>query len=271
MRVHVTDSPVGSPLGTPVGTPVNTPVGTPFDSPVCTPRKKSNVMTNEEKRDAVLAESKFGMVSMTRILWSQRSPYVVLPPCLCVGQWLVFLAVVVHNLQKPQQCGSSSIEMKVLFIGVCLIYLVESVRLIDNLFSKPRKIVPVASYSTLLDTMHEHIFSLACAVTNLVIVYSTADILDGMFNCLAMKFLSDVENEWQYAYYSNRLQDAANAFDKIFVTRRENVKRVSIRRKSHIFKNVHNVALCVFSLTRCGYVLLPIFTFGMLVLGVVCK
>lgn len=307
-------TPVATPAGTPVpyirntptSTPGGTPRGTPRGSPAGTPRSTSRSIAEsavslaarasagaavhaahttaraqllpEEKRDAVLAEPKFGMFSMTKYFW--RSPrtsvYLCLPMLVFVGQWAMFVSVVAHNLKMPASAcaGGSAPESKLLFISVCLVYFAQSVQLLDDLRrrdAKRLKMTPEASYTIMLDRLHEHAFTLMVQVTNLWVVYATDNVLEAMFNCLAMSFLSELENDWQTAYYANRLEEAADVYDTVFVTHRENARKMLTRRKQGCFRCVHAAASMVFTVTMAGYALMPVFAAGMLVVGVLCK
>lgn len=305
-------TPLGTPLGTPVhcvrNTPTSTPGGTPDGSPAGTPRStarstarsvtesavsmaargtagaavhavtRAEQLSDEEKRDIVLAEPKFGMFSMTKYFWrsSNTTIYLFLPLLVFLGQWSMFVSVVAHNLRlsSPACAGGSAPEMKLLFISVCLVYFAQSVQLFDDLRrrgAKRLKMTPEASYTIMLDKLHEHAFTLMVEVTNLWVVYATDNVLEAMFNCLAMSFLSDLENEWQTAYYANRLDEAADVYDTVFVTHRQNARKMLVRRKRGCFRCVHAAASVVFTLTLAGYALMPVFAAGMLVVGVLCK
>ena len=301
-------TPAGTPVGTPVhyirttptSTPGGTPAGTPADTPAGTPRSLTESAVSlaarasagaavhaagqvrqlsvEEKRDIVLAEPKFGMFSMTKYFWRNRrsSIYLCLPLLVFVGQWAMFVAVVAHNLLLPADTceGNSAPETKLLFISVCLVYFAQSIQQLDDLRrrgAKRLKVTPEASYTIMLDRLHEHAFTLMVQVTNLWIVYTTDNVLEAMFNCVAMSFLSELENDWQTAYYANRLKEAADVYDSVFVTHRENARKTLTRRNHACFRCVHAVASVVFTLTVAGYALMPFFAAGMLVVGVVCK
>jgi hypothetical protein len=308
-------TPVATPAGTPVpyirntptstpgGTPGATPRATPRGSPAGTPRSTSRSVTEsavslaarasagaavhaaqtvelspEEKRDIVLAEPKFGMFSMTKYFLrsSNTTIYLFLPLIVFLGQWMMFVSVVAHNLKMPASVceGGSAPEMKLLFISVCLVYFSQSVQLFEDLRrrgAKRVKMTPEASYTIMLDKLHEHAFTLMVHVTNLWVVYATDNVLEAMFNCLAMSFLSDLENEWQTAYYANRLGEAADVYDTVFVTHRENARKMLTRRKRACFRCVHAAASVVFTVTLAGYALMPVFAAGMLVVGVLCK
>ena len=214
---------------------------------------------------------------MTKYFW--RSPrttiYLFLPLIVFIGQWTMFVAVVHHNLiTSAPICAGSAPETKLLFISVCLVYFAQSVQLLDNLRRRDAKRVkttPEASYTIMGDRLHEHTFTLVIQVTNLFIVYSTESVYDAMFNCLAMSFLSQLENDFQKQYYDNRVEEAANVYDTVFVTHRENARKMLRRRKSACFRSVHAVASVVFTMTLTGYALMPLFAASMLVVGVLCK
>lgn len=268
------ESPTLTSRKTPFHTPATTPVGNKKGTNKIKPDEKYEELTQEEKREAILTEPNFGMMTMTRIFCrEEKYTYVLLPLSLLLGQWLILFAVVAHNLADPQQCGTSTLHMKLLFVGICLVYYVESIQLIDNLSRRvqSRKIIET-SYSTLWDRCHEDLFTLSVFVTNLIIVlYNTQNLLEAMFNCLAMTFLSDLENEWQKAYYSTRLEEAAHVYDNIFVGVNKNRKRIKKRMKSSLFFIVLWVASVVFSFTYMLYRILPVFSICMLILGILCK
>ena len=303
------NTPAATPAGTPVGTPVGmavhyisrTPASTPGDSPAGTPRSlaesavslrngagaivhsmcsaQAEQLSLSEKRDVLLSEPRFGMFSMTKYFWRNRrsSIYLCLPLLVFVGQWAMFVAVVAHNLKVPADTceGNSAPETKLLFISVCLVYFAQSIQQLDDLSrrgTKRLKVTPEASYTIMLDRLHEHAFTLMVQVTNLWVVYTIQNnVLEAMFNCLAMSFLSEMENDWQTAYYANRLKEAADVYDSVFVTHRENARKMLTRRKRRCFRFVHAVASVVFTFTVAGYALMPFFAAGMLVVGVLCK
>ena len=258
-----------TPTSTPDTTPQCTPRATPYGSPAGTPRSatrsaarsvaesavsaaaraaagasvhtniaEGDSMSPEDKRDMVLAEPKFGMFSMTKYFWRKPSNilYLPLPMLVFIGQWTMFFAVMTHNLRaKSMQCANEgSVEAKMLFISVCLVYFAQSVQILDNLRrrrAKKLKMTPEASYTVMLDKLHEHTLFLVVSVTNLVIVYTTESVLEAMFNCVAMSFLSDLENEWQTLYYAYRVEEAVDVYDRVFVTHRQNARRMLLRRK----------------------------------------
>ena len=274
------NTPAATPAGTPVGTPVGmavhyisrTPASTPGDSPAGTPRSlaesavslrngagaivhsmcsaQAEQLSLSEKRDVLLSEPRFGMFSMTKYFWRNRrsSIYLCLPLLVFVGQWAMFVAVVAHNLKVPADTceGNSAPETKLLFISVCLVYFAQSIQQLDDLSrrgTKRLKVTPEASYTIMLDRLHEHAFTLMVQVTNLWVVYTIQNnVLEAMFNCLAMSFLSEMENDWQTAYYANRLKEAADVYDSVFVTHRENARKMLTRRKRRCFRFVHAVA-----------------------------
>ena len=257
-------------MGTPIGTPRSNLRSTKVE-----PENETAVeLTPEEKRQAILSEPKFGMLSMMRVFCRQeRYTYALLPLSLMIGQWFVFFAVAVHNFTEPQECGSSTFIMKLLFLGVCLIYYVESIQLIDNLSRRvqSRKTTAEASYSVMFDKLHEDVFSLCTFTANLIIVYSTEQLTDAVFNCLAMQFLSNLENEWQQAYYSTRLDEAVHVFDTVFVSANENTRKLLKKKKSVLFRIIFKIANSIFAATYLAYRLLPLFSLAMLVMGIMCK
>ena len=282
-------TPVGTPKGTPAGTPKGTPKGTPAGTPVGTPRgaaskaggkvfpsdEKPSTMSASDKIEALLADPNFGMISMAKLFWRDgQYKEMILPLSLLAGQWLVFFSVATHNLVEPKQCGVSDYTMKLLFLGICLIYFVESVRLIDNLNQRVRfrKVTPEACYSTIADRLHEDLFTILIFIMNLVIVFSTGELIEAMFNCLSMSYLSDLENDWQASWYAQRQESALRVYDTVFLSVRENAKKLQKRKENAcLFRCVHAVSKRVFRVTYLAYRGLPLFTLTMFVLGVICK
>lgn len=271
-RLTSRKTPSGTPVGTPVGTPAGTPRGT--KSTKIRPEEENVELSREEKREAILKEPKFGMLTMVRIFCrEEKYSYVLLPISLLIGQWFVFFSVAAHNFTGAKQCGSSTLTMKMLFLGICLIYYVESIRLIDNLSRRvqSRKTTAEASYSVMFDKLHEDIFSLCIFIANLIIVFNTQNLLEAMFNCLAMQFLSELENQWQEAYYSTRLDEAVRVYDTVFVSANENAKKLLKKKKSALFRIIFKIASFTFGATYVAYRALPLFSITMLIVGILCK
>ena len=282
------DTPRGTPRGTPDGTPVATPVATPSSTPrggasgaffdtcntvVPTKRtERTRILTPVEKREAILSDPHFGMLSMVRFFArEEKYGYVLLPLSLLIGQWLMFFAVASHNFMEAKRCGSRSLTMKTLFVGVCLVYFVESIQLIDNLTRRFHYTTAKASYSVMVDRLHEDTYTLCVFVSNLVIIFYTEELIEAVFNCLAMQFLSQLENEWQQAYYETRLKEAARVFDTFFVTSSENTKKLKKRkRRSVLFRVVYTITEVIFKATTVAYWLLPVYSLAMLGCGVMC-
>ena len=243
-------------------------------------RDSRRELSAEEKREYILAESSFGMFTMTKYMWryTDATLYLALPILIFMGQWIMFAAVVSHNLKSTKLvCESNSaLEMKMLFISVCLIYIAQSVQRLDDLKqrgAKQVKILPEASYTSILDKIHEDSLTLCVQATNLWVVYTTdTNLLEAMFNCLAMSFLSELDNEFLQAWYATyRLEQASEVYDKIFVTHRQNARKLVLRQKRACFRYVYAVSNVILSLTMAGYVVMPVFAFVMLIVGIVCK
>ena len=60
-------------------------------------------------------------------------------------------------------------------------------------------------------------------------------------------------------------------YDRIFVTHRQNARKLVLRQKRACFRYVYAVSNVILSLTMAGYVVMPVFAFVMLIVGIVCK
>lgn len=240
-------------------------------------------LTDEEKREIVLNDPKFGMFSLMKHIWKTKNKNCVnvfgrsfmLPILVFIGQWLMYLAVVIHSWKtSPFTCSEGQIQTKLLSVSVALIYFVNSFGLWDKAKKRTTqlKVAPPSSSVVMLDAFQEHTFSLTVMVTNLYIVFVGTNVLEGVMNSLAMNFLCELDNEFEESYFADNLEEAVYIYDNIFVTQVESKQELEERTK-------RSCAFCVFRYTtwlpfrlvNIAYLSLPIYCGVMVFIGAICK
>jgi hypothetical protein len=239
--------------------------------------------TAEEKMDCVLNDPNFGMWSMMHVMLHRgvgkecshvfgRQFY--LPVFIFAAQWLMFSSIVIHNIRMDFHCKNSSLEHKLLMVSVSMVYFVQSFFVYDDLRERTnqRKVASSGSLACVFDAFQEHSFNLFVHIANLWIVFVSEDLLDALFNSLALEFLMNLDNEYERLYFKYSLEEAVYIYDYIFVTPEESHKQVIERCKtSCIYRFVRHATFVPFKVLSLGFSLLPIYCFGMLVIGCLCK
>lgn len=255
-----------------------------------TERKNSRVeplplrdLTPEEKMDCVLNDPKWGMWSMMHFMLHRsvggecshvfgRQFY--LPVFIFFAQWMMFAAIVIHNVHMNITCDSKGIEHKMLMVSVAMVYFVHSFFVYDAIRdrSSQRKVASSGSYTVVFDAFQEHSFNLFVHIANLWIVFVSDDLLDALFNSLALEFLMNLDNEYERMYFKYSLEEAVYIYDHVFVTPEESHREVVEKcRTSCMYQFIRQVTFIPFKLLGLGFSLLPIYCFGMVVLGIICK
>ena len=255
-----------------------------------TERKNSKVMplpkrelTPEEKMECVLNDPKFGMWSMMHFMLHRgvgrecshvfgRQFY--LPVFIFFAQWLMFAAIVIHNVQTKITCNNSNIEHKMLMVSVAMVYFVHSFFVYDDIRdrSNQQRVASSGSLTVVFDAFQEHSFNLFVHIANLWIVFVSDELLDALFNSLALEFLMNLDNEYERMYFKYSLEEAVYIYDYIFVTPEESHREVIEKcQNSCTYRFVRQITFIPFKLLGLGFSLLPIYCFGMLVFGGLCK
>lgn len=240
-------------------------------------------LTDEEKREIVLNDPKFGMFSLMKHFWKYKSNDCVnvfgrsfiLPILVFVGQWLMYLSVVIHSWKTSTfECKGGQIQTKLLTVSVSLVYFVNSFGLWDRAKKRitQRKVAPPSSSVVMLDAFQEHAFSLTIMVTNLYIVFVGSNVLEGVMNSLAMNFLSELDNEFEESYFADNLEEAVYIYDHVFVTQEESKRSIDERmKKSCLFCVFRYITWIPFKFVNMAYLLLPIYCGCMVFIGAICK
>lgn len=240
-------------------------------------------LTPEEKMECVLNDPKFGMLSMMNFMLHRgvgkecshvfgRQFY--LPILVFVAQWLMFASIVIHNVKQEIKCNNSSVEQKMLMISVSMVYFVHSFFVYDDIRdrSNQRRVASSGSITVVIDAFQEHSFNLFVHIANLWIVFVSDDLLDALFNSLALEFLMDLDNNYERVYFKYSLEEAVYIYDHVFVTPEESHDQVVEKCKSSCaYRTLRHLTFIPFKILGLGFSLLPIYCFGMLIFGVLCK
>ena len=251
-------------------------------------------ITDEEKKEAVLTDPRFGMFSLFKYHLNKGylnkklkkghvycfnifSLFFALPILVFIAQWLMYLALVFHekNNFNGNICpANASIEQKVMMIGISIIYFVKSFFIWDSFTNRTRlqKMNPGGSISVIFDTFQEFGFNLIVYCANLWIVFVDPDLLNMVMNSLAMEFLMNLDNEFEEIYFNFIPEAAIDIYDNTFVTHEENSTIVKNKREKYCcFKCISCITYLPFKILVLMLFLFPVFCLFMIFYGPICK
>lgn len=252
-------------------------------------------LTDEQKTELVLSDPKFGMLSLfsyhlnhgrhNAILKKRNRVYCshifsllfALPILVFVAQWLMYIAIVSHQVRSynGDLCqNEAGIQEKIMMAAVSLLYFIKSFFLWDSIVDRThrRKMIPATSFIVMFDTFQEFGFNLLVYLTNLWVIFSEKDFLNMFFNTMAMEYLMDFDNEFESAYFRFLPGVAVDIYDNMFVTYRENVRL--IREKDHhskSFRCFRRITWLPFKLLMFIFMILPVICGVMVFVGAACK
>lgn len=200
------------------------------------------------------------------------SRHFLLPLFVFVAQWLMLIAIVMGD-HEDKACGGGTIDQKLLMVSIAMIYFVHSFFVYANAHAVPKhKVMSSASVIVTLDTFQEHVFTLFVQVTNLYLVYINPNLLDALFNSLALEFLMNLDNEYERIYFEHNLKEAVDIYDNLFVTNEKSCKDTTERsERSCVFRWFEHFMWLPFKCISLGFILLPIYCFMMIGVGALCK
>jgi hypothetical protein len=240
-------------------------------------------LTPEEKRDCIQQSPRFGMWGMMNYMLHKEGGkecshvfgrQFLLPMFIFVAQWLMFISLVMFNLKNEIKCSNSPIEQKLLMASISMVYFVHSFFVYDEIRDRNKfpKVPCSSSVIVALDTFQEHTFTLFVHVANLWIVFISDDLLDALFNSLALEFLMNLDNEYERLYFKYSISEAEYIYDNIFVTKEQSHKNTEERcRESAAFKCFKLFTYVPYKILSLGFIVLPIYCATMLVFGIMCK
>lgn len=247
-------------------------------------------LTSDEKKECVLSDPKFGMFSMfVYTLQKHRSdpdnvycsrlftPICALPIFVFCAQWMMFVSVVKYQYghYDTEICPqSASIESKILMCATSMIYFVNSFFLWDDVVDRThrRKMIPSVSLVVMVDSFQEFSFSLCVYVFNILIIMNTENVVEMLFNCLALEFVMSLDNEFERMYFQYNPIAAVDIYDNIFVHSSDNTHMVQDRmEKSTQYRICRYITWLPFKILTILFILLPVFCFVMIFIGPFCK
>tara|TARA_B110000211_G_C14066393_1_gene547848 strand:+ start:432 stop:1550 length:1119 start_codon:yes stop_codon:yes gene_type:complete len=259
------------------------------------PMFNDELLTSEEKKEVVLNDPKFGMFSlfkyhltrgyMNNELKKTNKVYCshifslvfALPIFVFIGQWVLYSALILDfiNNNRADICpNNSSFELKLMVLGVTIIYFVRSFFIWDSLTTRIglKKMARVNSYAVILDTFQEFAFCILVYGANIWVVFIEQDIQDMILNSLAMEFLMQLDNEFEQLYFDNLPGSAEDIYDNVFVSYKENKSLLDDRQKND--KCFRCFSCCVFipyKLLVITIFIFPLLCALMMVVGPLCK
>lgn len=263
-----------------------------FNSPI---RRLNSDITAEEKKEIVMASPSFGMFSLfkyhikrgyqnqelkkeNKILLSHIfSLLFALPILVFIGQWLLFLALIINESKNYEGniCpNEGDLANKLMICGTAIIYFSRSFFLWDGLTDSLNlsKMNKVDSYTAILDTFQEFSFSLVIYGANLWIVFFEYDIQNMILNSLAMEFLMVLDNEFEEFYFKYLPGAAEDIYDNVFVSYHEN-KALLLDRKENdkCFRCFSCTMFIPYKLLVISLFLFPFFCLFATIGGPICK
>jgi len=263
-----------------------------YNSPVKADNKE---VSAEEKAEIVKASPSFGMFSLFRyhlyrgymnkelkkinkIYCSHIFSLIfALPIMIFIGQWLLYTALVSHeiNTYNGTICSNEdSVENKMMISGISLIYFTRSFFIWDNITNtlSLKKMNRVSSISAILDTFQEFSFSLLVYSANIWVVFVEKDIQNMILNSLAMEFLMTLDNEFKELYFKYLPGTAEDIYDNVFVSYYENKDLLEDRlNKDKCFKFFNCIVYLPYKLLVIIIFIFPVFCFFMVFAGAICK
>jgi hypothetical protein len=170
--------------------------------------------------------------------------------------------------------NDSSFELKLMILGVSLIYFVRSFFIWDSLTTRIslNKMAKVNSYSVILDTFQEFSFCILVYSANLWMCFKDHDIQNMILNSLAMEFLMQLDNEFEEIYFNNLPGSAEDIYDNLFVSYKENKLLLSDRQKNDkCFRCFSYFVFIPYKLLVIAIFLFPVLCAFMIVAGPICK
>ena len=249
----------------------------------------------EEKISIIIDDPKFGMFGLfkyqitkgykNRVLKEHNTVYCShifssmfgLPLLVFCAQWMMWIAIVSHQMKEysgKNSCpNEATIENKMIFFAILLIYFVKSFFLWDNLTDRTRlnRMTPAIDIWVLLDTIQEYGFNLIIYCTNIWLVYVANDPGDMVMDALAMEFIMNLDNEFMTMYFDCLPEVGEEIYDNDFVTYRDNVLLIEHEKQKCCFNCMRKSFYIPFKLLVLTLFLFPMFCLVIMISGTYCK
>ena len=251
-------------------------------------------VTDEEKKESVLSDPRFGMFSLFKYhlkkgylkkkmkkgnvyCFNIFSLFFALPILVFVAQWLMYVSLMINQTSDfdGDICPNKApFEQKIMMVGIAILYFIRSFFIWDSFTNRTKlqKMNPASSYSVIIDTYQEFGFNLLVYVANIWLVFQGESSTDMILNSIAMEFLMELNNEYEEMYFKFLPECAIDIYDNVFVTQEENTKIVLEKKKNSCCLSCIS---CIFYMPFKILVLLlfffPVFCLFMIFYGPICK
>lgn len=264
------------------------------DSPIISHKTKYDISDND-KKDIVIADPKFGMFSLFKyhitrgykneVLQRKNAVYcshlfsllAFLPIIVFIAQWTMYIALIanqVDNYNQDSFCPNKAPwKEKLIMFGACSLYFVKSFFLWDNLTDRTRlnKMIPATDTWTMLDTFQEFGFNLFVYGANIWIVFNGDGVENMVLDCLAMEFLMNLDNEFEQMYFEYLPEAAVDIYDNVFITYKDNYDLLEKKNSYCSFYCLHCLTFVPFKILLTTLFLFPIFCLFMMIYSPICK
>ncbi len=258
-------------------------------------RKSFTEISDEDKKQIVIADPKFGMFSLFKyhitrgynneILKKKNAVYCshifsllsFLPIIVFLSQWAMYIGIISHQINEydgeslcPQNANWDS---KLVMFGASGIYFTKSFFLWDNLTDRTRlnKMLPATDTWTMLDTFQEFGFNLFVYAANIWIVFAEQNIGEMVLDCVAMEFLMVLDNEFEVLYFEYLPEAAVDIYDNVFVDYGKNHELIEKKKNNCGFYCLQCLTFLPFKLLLVSLLLFPVFCGFMMIYGPICK
>ena len=252
-------------------------------------------MSPEDKKEIVLNDPKFGMFSLfkyhlkrgylnnelkktNKVFCSHIfSLFFALPILIFIGQWLLFLGLILHEINSfdGEYCSNTAtFENKLMICGISIIYFARSFFIWDSLTNSIGlvKMNRANSFTSIIDTFQEFAFNLFVYGANIWVVFIETDIRNMILNSMAMEFLMILDNEFEELYFRYVPGSAEDIYDNIFVTYKENKAIVEKRKeKDGCFNCFSCLVFIPYKILVIFIFFFPFFCCFMIFAGPICK
>ena len=254
----------------------------------------ATVVTEENKTEIVLDDPKFGMISLFKyhlrrghlnVKDNSReqvycihfcSLYCILPLLIFFAQWIIYFAFIFHENDEfdGDICPNEARWFeKLMMSGISILYFIRSIFLWDNLTKNDdlRKSNPGVSIASVIDTFQEYIFNVLVYGANIWMIFTEDDLTDMILNSVAMEFLMNLDNEFEYYYFKILPSAAIDIYDNVFVTKKENRELVNEKMNENMFYYMRVISFIPFKLVLLTTFLFPFICFFMIFYSPICK
>lgn len=254
----------------------------------------ATVVTDENKTEIVLDDPKFGMISLFKYHLRRGhlnieenttekvycvhfcSLYCFLPLLIFVAQWIIYFAFIFHENDDfdgdicPNQARWYE---KLMMSGISILYFIRSIFLWDNLTKNDdlRKSNPGVSIASIIDTFQEYVFNVLVYGANIWMIFTEDDLTDMILNSVAMEFLMNLDNEFEYYYFKIIPSAAIDIYDNVFVTKKQNRDLVNEKMNENMFYYLRVISFIPFKIVLLTTFLFPFICFFMIFYGALCK